>query len=63
MWVLHEPGACTNKDGPNNKKGEDKPPKDNDKQIDDASVKALQAILKQAQPGDDVSAAIMAMLN
>jgi hypothetical protein len=65
MWVLHVPGACTNRNGPNHKTGGNAAPapsSDDKKKLDDSSIQALQMILEQAQPGDDVSAAILAIL-
>jgi hypothetical protein len=63
MWVLHEPGACTNRNGPNCKGDAKQPPPIAEKKLEDTSIQALRTILEQAQPGDNVSAAIMAILN
>jgi hypothetical protein len=63
MWVLHEPGACTNRNGPNRKGDAEQPPTIAEKKLEDTSIQALCTILEQTQPGDDVSAAIMAILN
>jgi hypothetical protein len=64
MWYIHKAGTCTKKNTPNHgtqTQGTATEPPKKGKLSDDA-IQALQAILEQAQPRDDISAALMAIL-
>jgi hypothetical protein len=64
MWCIHQAGTCTDKNPPNGgtqTQGTSAEPNKKGKLGDDA-IQALQAVLEQSQPGDDVSAALMAIL-
>jgi hypothetical protein len=63
MWCIHAPGTCTDQVPPHTNDGASTPVAQLvTPTINDDTVQALQAILEQAQPGDDIAAALMAIL-
>jgi hypothetical protein len=63
IWVLHEPGASTNWNGPTCKTNDEQPAPVTEKKLKDTSIQALHTILEQAQSGNNISAALLAILN
>jgi hypothetical protein len=63
MWCIHKAGTCTDKNSTNDAQTQGTPAEPAKKsKLDDDAIQALQAVLEQSQPGDDVSAALMAIL-